>query len=207
MKLMGAILAGGRSQRMGSDKALMLLRGKPLIAHVIERFRPQVRHLIINANGDPSRFAQFGLPVVADHIQGYQGPLAGLHVAMHEATKIGMSHIATVAADTPFLPTDLVSRLIETRQRTNADIVLAASGENIHPVFGLWPVALEENLAAFLSSGEKPKVSVWAKRFSVAEAHFDLSGSGPDFDIDPFFNINTREDLARAEELLENRTS
>jgi molybdenum cofactor guanylyltransferase len=197
MKLLGVILAGGRATRMGGgDKALLPLGGKPLIAHVIERLRPQLPDLIINANGDPARFAEFELPVVADRITGYQGPLAGIHAAMLEAKEKGASHIVSVAADTPFFPIDLVQRLIETQTRADAEIVVAESSGGIHPVFGLWPVALEGDLAAFLASGENPKVAVWANRHRVAEALFEADG------FDPFFNINTREDLARAEKLL-----
>ncbi|RCS25863.1 molybdenum cofactor guanylyltransferase MobA [Phyllobacterium salinisoli] len=205
-KPLGVILAGGRAQRMGGgDKGLMLLGGQPLVARVIERLRPQLQHLIINANGDPARFYQFGLPVVEDAIAGHQGPLAGVQAAMRYASHMDdasrPSHIVTVAADTPFFPTDLVARL--TRQLKEPDnIVLAVSGGNIHPVFGLWPIALENDLAAFLVSGEKPKVSVWAKRHGITEVEFDPLETGTGLAVDPFFNINTQEDLAQAEQLL-----
>ncbi|PYE88278.1 molybdenum cofactor guanylyltransferase MobA [Phyllobacterium leguminum] len=208
MQLLGVILAGGRATRMGGgDKTLMPLGGKSLIDNVIERLSPQLPDIIINANGDPARFAEFGLPVVADHVPGYQGPLAGLHAAMRHATEMGATHIVTVAADTPFFPADLVSRLMDAQGDAKADIALAASGGNLHPVFGLWPVALEKDLAAFLMSDEKLKVSAWANRHRVAEAHFDPLPAKDGTSVDPFFNINTREDLALAEELLEKRAS
>ncbi|GGA92750.1 molybdenum cofactor guanylyltransferase [Brucella endophytica] len=193
-KLMGVILAGGRSTRMGGgDKGLLPLGGKPVIAHVIARLHPQLPDLIINANGDPARFQPFGLPVVGDRIPGFKGPLAGLHATMRYAAGKGASHVVTTAADTPFLPPDLVSRLVTAAEV--ADIVLAASGGNVHPVAGLWPVALEADLAAFLNSGEKPGMRAWASRYRVAEADF------PD-NANAFFNINTPQDLARAAELL-----
>ncbi|PRD41596.1 molybdenum cofactor guanylyltransferase MobA [Phyllobacterium phragmitis] len=207
-KPLGVILAGGRAQRMGGgDKGLIPLGGRPLIAHVIERLRPQTPLLIINANGDPARFAPFGLPVVEDFIAGHQGPLAGLQAAMHYASRMDdasrPSHIVTVAADTPFFPADLVARLTAaSRQEEKADIALAASGGNIHPVFGLWPVTLEQDLTPWLASGEKPKVSAWAMRHGVAETHFDPLKTADGLTVDPFFNINTRADLAEAEALL-----
>ncbi|KXF76959.1 hypothetical protein ATN84_13250 [Paramesorhizobium deserti] len=206
-ELLGVILAGGRSQRMGGDdKGLLTLGKKPLIAHVIEKLRPQLPLLVINANGDPARFAQFALPVVEDRITGYHGPLAGLQAAMRHALDMDEdarpTHIVTVAADTPFFPADLVSRLKEAQREEEADIAMAASGGNLHPVFGLWPVALEPDLADWLVSGEKPRVSAWAKRHAVAEVHFDPLKTADGLTVDPFFNINTRDDLAQAEELL-----
>lgn len=206
-RLLGVILAGGRSQRMGvGDKGLLPLGGKPLVAHVIERLRPQLPILVVNANGDPARFAQFGLPVVEDRITGYQGPLAGLQAVMRHALDMNdearPSHIVTVAADTPFFPADLVARLVQAQQAEGAEIALAASGGNIHPVFGLWPVALEGDLASWLSSGEKPRVSAWAKRHRLAEVRFGPLQTADGAIVDPFFNINTREDLAQAQQLL-----
>jgi len=206
-KPLGVILAGGRSQRMGGgDKGLLPLGGKPLIAHVIERLRSQLPSLIINANGDPARFAQFGFPVVEDRITGYQGPLAGLQSAMRYALDMDDAlrpgHIVTVAADTPFFPADLVSRLMQALEEEKADIALATSDGNLHPVFGFWPVALEPDLTDWLASGEKPRVSAWAKRHRVAQAHFGPLKTADGLAADPFFNINTREDLAQAEKLL-----
>jgi molybdopterin-guanine dinucleotide biosynthesis protein A len=190
----GIILAGGRSTRMGgAEKAFLAIDGKPLVARAIERLRPQVERLAINANGDPARFAAFGLPVVADTVPGFAGPLAGILAGMRWAAERECQAVATVAVDTPFLPVDLAARLEAAREGETDRPVVAESGGRLHPVFGLWPVALADELAAFLDAGETFKVAAFAQRCGAITAVFPTDPS------DAFFNINRPEDLAAAE--------
>lgn len=195
----GVILAGGRASRMGGgDKALLELGESTLLDHVIARLRPQCAALAINANGDPARFARFGLPVIADTIGGLPGPLAGILAGMEWAAAHGGDSVVSAAGDTPFLPGDLAERL---RDAGGGGLALAASfdGEGvqrIHPTFGLWPVALRADLRASLERGER-KVATWAQNHGAAIVTFP-AGKG----ADPFFNVNTPGDLARARELL-----
>ncbi|WP_413864120.1 molybdenum cofactor guanylyltransferase MobA [Albidovulum sp.] len=193
----GMILAGGRAQRMGGgDKGFLPLAGRRIIDHVIARLGPQCCALAINANGDPARFAGFGLPVLPDPVPGFPGPLAGLLAAMDWAAGFGAGAVVTVAADTPFLPGDLVARLTATA--TGGGAIAAspdAAGElRAHPTCGLWPVALRNRLAQAIAGGER-RLGVWAESCGAGRAEF---GSQP---FDPFFNINTPEDLAAAEAL------
>lgn len=198
----GVILAGGLSRRMGGgDKSLADLAGQPLTAVCIDRLRAQVAALALNANGDPARFERFGLPVVADTLQGYAGPLAGVLAGMrwslahsHQA-----AHIVTVPADTPFIPADLVARLALAAGATGT-IALAASAGRVHHTVGLWPVALADDLECALREGIR-MVRAWVERQAHVTVEFAVSGSGEDV-VDPFFNINTPEDLARARRLL-----
>jgi molybdopterin-guanine dinucleotide biosynthesis protein A len=201
----GLLFAGGLSRRMGGgDKSLRALGGRPMIAHAVETLRPQVDALAINANGDPARFAAFGLPVVSDREADFAGPLAGLLAGMDWARKHhpGAAHVATAACDTPFFPGDLVARLREAAQACGAaDAIAIASSEGQgHFVFGLWPVALAEDLAAYLAEGRR-KVQDWIERHPNVSAAFALVPVGGTA-VDPFFNINTPEDLARAEAML-----
>ncbi|WP_127559516.1 molybdenum cofactor guanylyltransferase MobA [Nioella ostreopsis] len=196
----GVILAGGQATRMGGgDKGRLLLGGRSLMSRVIERIEPQVAALALNANGDLSRFADLGLPVLPDPVAGFPGPLAGVLAGMDWAASEGADHVVTVAADTPFLPEDLVPRLLLAAEG-GAPIALASSvvegREMRHPTFGLWSVGLREALQAALDRGER-KVGLWAELQGAVLARF-LSGP-----VDPFFNINTPEDLARAEERVE----
>lgn len=190
----GVILAGGRAQRMGGgDKGLLPLAGRRIIDHVIERLAPQCGRLAINANGDPARFADLGLPVLADPVPGQPGPLAGILAAMDWAAGVGAAAVVTVAADTPFLPPDLVARLTAA---ATAGSSIAASPDGsgrmrAHPTFGLWPVALRDRLAQAIAGGER-RLWHWAEACGAVQARF---GSQP---FDPFLNINTPEDLAAA---------
>jgi molybdopterin-guanine dinucleotide biosynthesis protein A len=195
--ILGAILAGGQSRRMGGvEKSLLDLAGRPMIAHVAQRLSPQVAATVICANGDPSRFEFLGLAVVPDPaglVSGpHSGPLAGLLAAIRWArtNAPACSAIATAAADTPFLPLDLVPRLAQASPSA-ATVALARSAGRVHPVFGLWPVALEEDLSAFLAAGEG-KVMAFASRIGCVAVEFKAE---PD---DPFFNVNTGEDLDHA---------
>jgi molybdopterin-guanine dinucleotide biosynthesis protein A len=198
------LLAGGKSSRMGGgDKCLLPLAGRPILAHVIERLKPQVAELIISANGDPARFSAFGLPVVEDRLDFYAGPLAGILAGLEWArTNRPESRFAiTAASDTPFLPADLVERLRSASGEGEANLVVARSAEGMHPVFGLWPVTLAADLEASLMSGDR-KVSDWVRKHQAREVMFppvNIEGRT----IDPFFNVNRPDELAAAEAFLQ----
>jgi|SRR4249920_297916 molybdopterin-guanine dinucleotide biosynthesis protein A len=198
------LLAGGKSSRMGGgDKCLLPLAGRPILAHVIERLKPQVAELIVSANGDPARFSAFGLPVVGDRVGGYAGPLAGTLAGLEWArTNRPESRFAiTAASDTPFLPADLVDRLRSASGEGEANLVVARSAEGMHPVFGLWPVTLAADLEASLMSGDR-KVSDWVRKHQAREVMFppaNIEGRT----IDPFFNVNRPDELAAAEAFLQ----
>lgn len=196
--VVGVLLAGGQSRRMGGgDKSLRLLGGRPILDRVIERFRSQVDRLILNANGDPARFAATGLPVVPDSVEGFAGPLAGVLAGLDwtAANVPSALWIVTAATDAPFLPLDLVSRLVVATEE-GAELVCAASHGQPHPVIGLWPVRLREDLRRALVEGGVRKVDAWTARHRLAVVDF------PAFPVDPFFNINSPEDLAAAERLI-----
>ena len=190
----GVILAGGLSRRMGGgDKGLIPLQGQPMLAHVIARLRPQVEELALNANGPPERFEAFGLKVLPDDLPQYPGPLAGVLAGMEWAASRGASHLLTAAADTPFFPQDLGSRLSKA-----GDFAIAASRDAEgalwqHPTFGLWPVALRQDLRQALLGGLR-RLRDWTEAHGAVIVEFE----GPS---DPFFNVNTPEDLHIAEAL------
>lgn len=195
MRIFGVILAGGQGRRMagGADKALLALAGAPLLAHVIARLEPQVERLALSANGEAGRFGRFGLPVLADEVAA--GPLAGLLAALRWAAPLGASAVLSAPVDGPFLPPDLCPRLCLAAEDSPQGLALAAAGGRLHPTYGLWPVALAAPLAAFLASGAKPRVLDFARAHGAAEADFADDGA--------FDNLNTPEDLARAEALLQ----
>ena len=194
---LGVILAGGQARRMGGgDKGLLPLGQGTILGHVIARFEPQVAGLALNANGDDSRFLSLGLPVIADTIDGFAGPLAGVLAGLDWAAGKGASHIVTAAADTPFFPADLVPHLILAAETEGKPIALAASDNGRHPTFGLWPTDLREDLRRALNDGTR-KVVQWTDRHGTAMATF------PTGRFDPFFNVNTPEDLALAQSYLE----
>jgi len=205
VNIVGLLLAGGQSRRMGGgDKALRLLGGRSLLERVIERLRPQTAALVLNANGDPRRFAGFGLPVVADSIADFAGPLAGILAGLDWAAahRPNCPVVASVATDAPFLPEDLVSRLLQGMDTAGAELACAASGGQAHPVIGLWPVRLRDELRRALVEEGVRKVDVWTARYRLATVPFadEVPGLGPG--IDPFFNANRPEDLDRAAALL-----
>jgi molybdopterin-guanine dinucleotide biosynthesis protein A len=196
VRVASVILAGGLSRRLGGgDKCLRLLAGRPILAHIVERLRPQVDALALNANGDLARFTAFQLPVIADSIAGFAGPLAGILAGLDWAAgRSGITHVATAAADAPFLPLDLVDRLQRAVEEKGCDLACARSAGRAHPVFGLWPVALREELRAAVSGGVR-KVDQWTARYRLVPVDFR---DGPP---DPFFNVNHPEDLMEAERL------
>ena len=196
----GIILAGGLSRRMGGgDKGLLMLGKTTIIERVIDKISPQVGSLAININGDSSRFPDYKLPIIPDSIKGYLGPLSGILAGMEWAFKNGNRYIATVAADTPFLPDDLIKRLHAMVKSKNLNIGIAASrilsGDDvfIHPTFGIWEVALKDDLRDALANDTR-KIMFWAKKFKLDYYYFDTS----DKLSDPFFNINTPDDLEEA---------
>ncbi len=200
MVAVAVLLAGGRGSRMavdgkGADKPLRLLAGRPLLDHAIARIAPQVAAMAISANGDPGRFAAWNLEVMADGMPGQPGPLAGILAGMRWAAARGAEDVLSVAADTPFLPLDLVARLDTVRRATGAAIACAASGGRVHPAIALWPAALADALERDLRAGTR-KVEAWAARFGLASAAFATEP------VDPFFNVNRPEDLTEAEQLI-----
>ena len=202
LKPVGIILAGGRSSRMGVEKSLIELQGVSLLQWGIDRFAGQVRSLAVNANGDAARFAPFDLPVIADPLGGQMGPLAGVLAGMMWARDQhpGVSHIATIASDTPFFPRDFVARLQQSiegqGQGGGEKIAIPASANRLHPAFGLWPVALAGDLQSWLLTGER-RVQSWLHKHQPSRVDFPLTNRN-NAEIDPFFNINTQADLQMA---------
>jgi len=196
---LGVILAGGLSRRMGGgDKALLQLAGRPLIQHVLDRFGPQVDRLIVNANGDPARLPVTGFPIIADTVEGFAGPLAGILAALDWAATHApdLRWVASVATDCPFLPSDLVTRLHQAVMAGAAELGCARSAGRVHPVIGLWPVWLRGDLRAYLVAEGGRKIDAWTARHRLAYADFDTDP------IDPFLNVNRPEDVAAAEQVL-----
>ncbi len=194
----GVLLAGGLARRMGGgDKCLLELGGHSLLARAIERLRPQVTALVLNANGETSRFAPFGLPVIRDPIEGFAGPLAGILAGLEWAATVDPPPrwLVSVPTDTPFFPRDLVDRMLEAVERDGGDLACAASDGRDHPVFGLWPVAIREALEQALRVRGERKIDRFTAGYRLARAVF------PAEPFDPFFNVNRPEDLARAEAL------
>jgi molybdopterin-guanine dinucleotide biosynthesis protein A len=199
VKIVGLLLAGGQSRRMGGgDKALRVIGGVPLLERVIERIRPQVETLVLNANGDPARFASFGLPVAPDSVPDYAGPLAGVLAGLDWTAehRPDCTYVVSVPTDAPFLPRDLVSRLVRGMEKSGGDLACAASGGQPHPVIGLWPVRLREDLRRAVVDETVRKVDVWTASHRLATVPF------PSEPVDPFFNANRPEDLATAAALL-----
>lgn len=200
-KPLGVILAGGLSRRMGGgDKSLLDLAGRTILDRVIERLAPQVGDIALNANGGAARFSQFRLPVVSDSIDGFAGPLAGVLAGLDWARAKGASGIVTAAADTPFFPVDLVAHLTNASGGMDHPLVLAATrgddGRLVrHPTFGLWPVALADDLRSALADGLR-KVVLWTDAHQGRVAEFSAA------DYDPFFNVNTPDDLETAHRIL-----
>lgn len=200
----GIILAGGLSRRMGGgDKTLLALGGRPLLDHVVARLAPQVGPLVLSANGDPARFEAVGLPVLADTVEGYAGPLAGILTGLEwVAANTACEALVTAAGDTPFLPADLVERLTEAAAGRPGSIAVASSGGRRHPTFALWPLGQREALRHFLVDEDNRRVSAFIERHDFVEVEFPLLAADGKA-VDPFFNINIADDLAMAERLLQ----
>lgn len=181
----------------GRDKALIAIAGVTILERILARLRPACTGIVLNANGDPARFAQFDLPVIADSVPDFAGPLAGVLAGLDFAARHwpGVGWVASTAADCPFLPCDLVSRLHEARQNADVPLACARSGDWRHPVAGLWPVALRADLRHALIEEGLHKIEVWTARYGVALAEW------PARPVDPFFNVNTPQDVSEAERL------
>jgi len=193
---LGLVLAGGLARRMGGgDKSLIKIGGVAILERVLKRLAPQCTRVVLNANGDPARFAFTGLPIVADSVPDFAGPLAGILAGLDwmAANTPDLTWMASVPGDCPFLPDDLVARLHAARAAENTPLACARSGEWRHPVVGLWPVALRDDLRRALLDEGLHKIEVWTARHGVAIADW------PDRPVDPFFNVNTPEDVAAAE--------
>src|SRR5881394_77023 len=198
VKIPGVLLAGGLARRMGGgDKPMRQIAGRTILERVIARLKPQCDGLILNANGDPARFAAFGLPVIADTVADFPGPLAGILAALDwvATDRPEISWVLSAAADCPFLPRDLVARLHRARAEENAQLAVAASGGRSHPVIGLWSVALREELRHALVVEDVRKIDRWTARYPLATVTW------PTTPLDPFFNANTVDDIAEAERL------
>ena len=201
---LGVLLAGGLARRMGGgDKPLRTLRGRTLLERVVARLKSQCDGLILNANGDPARFAPLGLPVVPDDVPGFAGPLAGILAALDwaAANRPDLAIVVSAAADSPFLPRDLVSRLHAAREAAGTPLACAESGGQAHPVNALWPVSLRNDLRRALVDEGVRKIDRWTARHGIALA------SWPAAPVDPFFNANTPEDIVAAERLIASRAT
>lgn len=205
----GLILAGGLSTRMGGgDKSLLTLGPTSILERVMTRLARQVSPLVLNANGDPARFANTQLPIVPDSVPDFAGPLAGILAGMRWAAAEGCTHVVSVASDTPFFPDDLVAQLSTALLEKEAQepgahaIALAHSGGYFQPVFGLWPTALADDLENALVTQEIRKVMVWVRQHALCKVSFPHYQYG-DQTLDPFFNINSPEDLSAAMAYLE----
>ncbi len=195
---LGLVLAGGLARRMGGgDKILLTIGGMKIFDRVLERLRPQCAALLLNANGDPERFAATGLKVVPDSVPDFAGPLAGVLAGLDWAAEYlpDIAYVVSVPGDCPFLPRDLVSRLHAAREAEGKPLACARSGEWRHPVVGLWPLALRDDLRHALTKEGLRKIEVWTERHGVALAAW------PDTPFDPFFNVNTPQDAANAESI------
>jgi molybdopterin-guanine dinucleotide biosynthesis protein A len=197
-RLVGVLLAGGLARRMGGgDKPMRQIGGRTILERVITRLKPQCGELVLNANGDPARFANFGLPVIPDTVEDFPGPLAGILAALDwtAANRPGIRHVLSVAADCPFLPRDLVARLNEAWVNEQAQLAVAASDGQSHPVIGLWEVALRDELRHALVQEGIRKIDRWTARYKLATVTWPVTP------LDPFFNANTMDDIAEADRL------
>jgi molybdopterin-guanine dinucleotide biosynthesis protein A len=194
----GVLLAGGLARRMGGgDKPMRQIGGRTILDRVIARLAPQCDGLILNANGDPARFASFGLPVIADGVADFRGPLAGILAALDwtAANRPGVQWVLSAAGDCPFLPRDLVARLHAARIEQDAQLAVAASDGQSHPVIGLWSVSLREELRHALVVEDIRRIDRWTARYRLATVEWPIDV------LDPFFNANTMDDIAAAERL------
>ena len=197
--VVGLILAGGLSRRMGGgDKGLTLLGGKSVLARIIDIARPQVETLLLNANGDPERFSEYGLQVVGDVIDGFAGPLAGVLTGLEwlKQNQPDAQWLATFPSDAPFMPTNLVTRMMSEIEDQGAQMACAETNGRTHPVVGLWPVNLAGELRSAMIDEDMRKIDLWTARYTIVEVDFSCDP------VDPFFNANRPEDFGEAERLL-----
>lgn len=197
--IVGLLLAGGLARRMGGgDKALRTLGGRTVLQRIIDTVSPQVSTLLLNANGDPARFAEYGLPVVPDVIKGFAGPLAGVLTGLEwmAENRPDARWLLTVPSDAPFMPKDLVVRLKSEMERNNGQLACASTNGRTHPVVGLWPVALKDDLRKAMVEEDMRKIDLWTARYNIVHVAFSTDP------VDPFFNANRPEDFAEAEALL-----
>ena len=194
----GVLLAGGLARRMGGgDKPMRTIGGRTILDRVIARLQPQCDELLLNANGDPARFAAFGLPVIPDGVADFPGPLAGILAGLDwaAANRPEVKWMLSAAADCPFLPRNLVARLVAALREENAELAVAASDDQSHPVIGLWSVALREQLRHALVVEDVRKIDRWTARYRLATVTWPVQP------LDPFFNANTMDDIAEADRL------
>lgn len=206
-KVLGCVLAGGQSRRMGGgDKTLMDLNGRPMLTLILGRLAPQVPTIVLNANGDPGRFSQYDLPVISDPVGDFAGPLAGVLAGLTYArvNLPDITHVVSIAGDTPFFPSDLMKRFCAAVPAGKPVIALASSSEKLHPVFGLWPVVLYDDLHDWLATGQSGKVLAFVDRHDSVEVAF---GPDPATGLDPFFNANRPDDLQTAQKALSKASS
>jgi molybdenum cofactor guanylyltransferase len=197
-KLVGVLLAGGLARRMGGgDKPMRQIGGRTILERVIARLKPQCSELILNANGDPARFTRFELPVISDTVENFPGPLAGILAALDwvATNRPDVSLVLSAAADCPFLPRDLVARLRQALSEQDAQLAVAASGGQSHPVIGLWSVALRDELRHALVQEDVRKIDRWTARYRLATVTWPIEP------LDPFFNANTMDDITEADRL------
>lgn len=201
-QVLGCVLSGGQSRRMGGgDKSLMDIGGRTMLDLILARLARQLEDIVLNANGDPGRFARYKRPVIADPVGDYAGPLAGILAGMTyaDAERPDLTHVVSVAGDTPFFPANLVSRFLASVPADRPVIALASSAEKLHPVFGLWPVCLKDDLMDWLQTGKTGKVLAFVECYDSVEVAFDPD---PATGLDPFFNANTPDDLIAVREAL-----
>ncbi|MHA7773061.1 molybdenum cofactor guanylyltransferase MobA [Roseibium sp. M-1] len=200
--VLGCVLAGGQSRRMGGgDKSLMDIGGRTMLDLILARLAPQLSEVVLNANGDPGRFARFKRPVIADPVGEFAGPLAGILAGMTYARseRPNLTHVVSVAGDTPFFPPSLVGSFLAAVPADRPLIALASSGDKLQPVFGLWPVALADDLRDWLKAGKTGKVLAFVDCYDSVEVAFEPD---PATGLDPFFNANTPDDLTAVREAL-----
>jgi len=198
-EIIAVILSGGLSRRMDNrNKAFIKLANKPLFEYVLENISAQCDTVIINSNCNGEQFEQYQLPVVKDSIEGFLGPLAGILTAMEwvKENSPEAQWLVSVPVDTPFLPNDLVKKLHHASQQDKASLVCAVSNERTHPIIGLWPISLMDDLRTAIQDEDMRKIDLWTARYKISHPVFEYE------DIDPFFNINCDEDLAEAETLI-----
>jgi len=198
-EIVGLLLAGGLARRMGGgDKTLRPLGGRSVLQRIIDTVSPQVETLLLNANGDPKRFSEYGLPVVPDVIDGYAGPLAGVLTGLEWITgnRPQARWLTTVPSDAPFMPKDLVRTMKNEMERLGGEMACALSNGRTHPVVGLWPVALKDDLRRAMIEEDMRKIDLWTARYKIVHVEFSAEP------VDPFFNANRPEDFEKAEELL-----